>query len=219
MLIDTRNKSANNGKGFNPTTQNPIIKAKAKGFAKFAWWTIFVLFFWFFGIPIIWYVRKKNWLNAKQIEINKASSTIDVQLAQRRDTLIKLIDATKSSMKYEKSFLSDITKLRNVNSQTSDEKKAFKMVERGFSKLIATMENYPKVASIETVQQLMSRADYAEREIAAARRIYNQHVTEFNASLFQWPTCVPAEKLNLSTFALFEANEEQKKDVKLDLTV
>ncbi|MBQ6970683.1 LemA family protein [bacterium] len=104
-------------------------------------------------------------------------------MAQRRDTLIKLIDATKSSMKFEKSLLTDITKLRKVDS--GSEKTASRMVERNFSKLIATMENYPKIASIETVQQLMSHADYAEREIAAARRIYNQQVTAFNASLFQ----------------------------------
>ena len=86
-------------------------------------------------------------------------------------------------MKFEKSLLTDITKLRKVDS--GSEKTASRMVERNFSKLIATMENYPKIASIETVQQLMSRADYAEREIAAARRIYNQQVTAFNASLFQ----------------------------------
>lgn len=219
MLIDTRNKSVNEGKGFNPTTQNQPIHAKASTGAKIAWVLLCIFTFWFFGAPIIWYVRKRNWLNAKQIEINKASSTIDVQLAQRRDTLIKLVDATKSSMKYEKEFLSDITKLRNVNTTSSSEKKVSAMVGKGFSKLIATMENYPKVASIETVQQLMSRADYAEREIAAARRIYNQHVAEFNGCLFQWPTCVPAAALNLSTFALFEANETQKKDVKLDLSI
>lgn len=212
MLIDTRNKNTSNKEGFNPTVQNKPIQAKASVSAKIGWWIICILFF---GLPLIWYIRKKNWLNAQQIEINKASSTIDVQLAQRRDTLIKLIDATKSSMKFEKSLLTDITKLRKVDS--GSEKTASRMVERNFSKLIATMENYPKIASIETVQQLMSHADYAEREIAAARRIYNQQVTAFNASLFQWPTCVPATKLNLSTFALFEASETQKKDVNLDL--
>lgn len=217
MLIDTRNKSETSKEGFNPTVQNKPIQANASTGAKIAWWIICILFFWLFGAPIIWYVRKKNWLNAQQIEINKASSTIDVQLAQRRDTLIKLVDATKTSMKFEKSLLTDITKLRKIDS--GSERQASRIVEKNFGRLIALMENYPKVASIETVQQLMSRADYAEREIAAARRIYNQQVTVFNASLFQWPTCVPATSLKLSTFALFEANEEQKKDVSLNLTI
>ncbi|MDR2830277.1 MAG: LemA family protein, partial [Methanobrevibacter sp.] len=49
-----------------------------------------------------------------QININQAASNIDVQLKQRADTLNKLVAATKSSVKFEKNLVTDVTALRSV---------------------------------------------------------------------------------------------------------
>lgn len=40
-------------------------------------------------------MSKRNWFNAKQQDINKHVSDTSVQLVQRKDTLVKLLNLTK----------------------------------------------------------------------------------------------------------------------------
>jgi LemA protein len=49
-----------------------------------------------------------------------------------------------------------------------------------FGRLLATVENYPNLKTTDTIRDLMQSADYIEREIAAARRLYNAVALEFN---------------------------------------
>lgn len=213
MLIDTRTKSVN-PEGFNPTVQNQVIPAKRTtgGLILFVIFCILTI-----GLLAIYLPVKKNYFNRKQMQINQAASGIEVQLAQRRDTLVKLVDATKSSMKFEQDLLKDVVSLRSMAINKSNAVEANDKIERGFGRLLATFERYPEVKSIQTVQNLMSNADYQEREIAAARRLYNSEVTAFNQEIFTWPACIPATSLKLTTFALFAATETQKADVSLKL--
>ncbi|XQP54882.1 MAG: LemA family protein [Mycoplasmoidaceae bacterium] len=213
MLIDTREKSVN-PEGFNPTVQNQVIPAKRStgGLVIFIIFCILTI-----GLLAIYLPVKKNYFNRKQMQINQAASGIEVQLAQRRDTLVKLVDATKSSMKFEQDLLKDVVNLRGMNINKSNAVEANDKIERGFGRLLAVFERYPEVKSIQTVQNLMSSADYQEREIAAARRLYNSEVTAFNQEIFTWPACIPATSLKLTTFALFAATETQKQDVSLNL--
>lgn len=213
MLIDTRNESTT-PKGFNPNVQNQIIPAKRSGIGL----VIFIVFcILTIGLLAIYLPAKKNYFNRKQMHINQAASGIEVQLAQRRDTLVKLVDATKSSMKFEQDLLKDVVSLRNVTIDKSNAVQANEKIERSFGRLLATFERYPEIKSTQTIQNLMSNADYQEREIAAARRLYNAEVTDFNQEIFAWPACIPAVSLKLTTFALFAATETQKQDVSLKL--
>lgn len=213
MLIDTRTQSVN-PQGFNPNVQNQVIPAKRStgGLILFVIFCILTV-----GLLAIYLPVKKNYFNRKQMQINQAASGIEVQLAQRRDTLVKLVDATKSSMKFEQSLLKDVVSLRSMAIDKSNAVEANEKIERGFGRLLAVFEKYPEVRSIQTVQNLMSNADYQEREIAAARRLYNSEVTAFNQEIFTWPACIPATSLKLTTFALFAATEAQKSDVSLKL--
>ena len=63
----------------------------------------------------------------------------------------------------------------------------------------------------------MAAADANEREISAARRIYNQDVNEFNQKIFTFPSQFVAAGMSLHTLPLFEASAEQKKDVNLSI--
>jgi LemA protein len=122
-----------------------------------------------------------------QIQVNQASSNIDVQLKQRRDTLVKLVDVTKSSVKFEKNLLTDVTKLRsikNFNPIAPSNTTNLNKLESLNTKIMATLENYPKLESVKTIRELMNSADYLEREIAATRRTYNATVTSFNQALY-----------------------------------
>jgi LemA protein len=115
-----------------------------------------------------------------QMQANNAASSIDIQLTKRSETLVKLVDATKSSMKFEKSLLTDVTSMRGVRVDASNRNQVTQKMDSAFARLLATAENYPQIKSTDTVRQLMSSAEYIEREIASSREVYNSICTEFN---------------------------------------
>lgn len=218
MLIDTRNNDQKTAEGFNPTVQNQELTPKSGiGGVLFI-----ILLFLLAVIPglifLIWCVCRKNYFNRYQIRINEGASNIDIQYKQRKDTLVKLVDATKSSMKFEKDLLTDITQLRSQNNsyKPTDAKNIGKL-DGMWSRFKATFENYPKLQSVDAIRDLMSSADYQERELAASRRLYNSLVRNFNQELFTFPTTIVSGKMKLHTLPLIVAAEEDKKDVNLSL--
>ncbi len=212
MLYDANAKPAE--AGFNPNTDNGRHEAKTSGVGKFMFYFFCVITL---GLFFIYKVTKGNWYNAQQMKANEAASNIDVQLAKRRDTLVKLLDATKGYMKYEKELLTDVTRLRNINVSPQNRNEVSGQMNSAFSRLMMSVENYPDLKANESVQELMNSAEYIEKEIAATRRLYNSTVVIFNQTMFQWPANVVASGMHLSTLPMFQASAIQKKDVKLDL--
>lgn len=214
MLVNTRIESDN--KGFNPNVDNTIVKAKASLGQKIGWYTAVILGFLTIIIGIILVVKStqyKNYFQKKQIEINNAAGTIDLMLVKRKDTLIKLLEQTKAYLKHEKNVLTDIASLRSIGTKEVSENEAQRIMDNVSRNINLTFENYPNLKANTTVLELMSASQYLESEIASARRLYNQNVTEFNSEIFIFPKIVMADKMNLSTFAFFAASESQKQDV------
>ena len=202
------NPSNDGNQSFNPNVDNTQRTAQSSGFGKFIWYFLFLLI-----IPMIIHVVKRNALLRKQLRINETSAGIDVQLKKRRDTLVKLVDATKSYVNYEKSTLTELTKLRKSTFAGGKDSAKLNAVS---GKILAVAENYPNLKTDGLVKETMEQAAYLEREIAASRRLYNSEVTQFNSGLFTWPTNVVAASMKLSTLPLFAASDSEKKDVKLE---
>ena len=208
MIYDEETKE--NEKGHNPKVSNQSIDA-----TKNHTWLIVLLSIITLGLFGIYFIISKNELNTQQIKVNECASSIDVQLAKRRDTLIKLLDTTKSMCNYEASLLKDITKLRSWKIDGENRTQIGEKTDSALSRLIAVSENYPDIKASESFQKLMNAADYSEREFAAARRTYNSAVARFNNSLVSWPSSYIAAKNNMHTIKMFEASKEQKEDVDL----
>lgn len=219
MLIDSRVKETETSKaGFNPNVQNNQIPAVATGGQKALFWIFAICTIGIFAI--VQYIGKGNLFKRLQVKVNESSSNIDVQLKKRRDTLIKLVAATQSSFKYERSLLTDITQLRTMNNFNPNSPKgaqASGLLNNTFSRMLATFENYPQLQSIQAVREMMQVADMTEREIAASRRLYNAAVTEFNEIIYVWPAVVVANSHKLYNLALFAASEEDRKDVSFNI--
>ena len=218
MLIDTRNENKENKEGFSPNVQNQQIKTKNS-----AWMWFLIVILCIIPIPFLFIfviISKRNWFNRQQNKINEAASNISVQLAQRRDTLIKLVDSTKSYMKYEKDLLDSVTKLRSTwyNIDKNNFTKLSKTFDKISNGIKATFEAYPDLKANQSIIVLMSTADLNEREIAASRRLYNHSVSIFNQKLYVFPDQAIAASMKLYNMPLFEASDQQKQDVSLDLT-
>ncbi len=205
--VNTQNNKKMEIKNPNATNELPV----ASPVGKIAWYGSFILL-----LPLVIHVLIRNSFVKSQAKINELSSDIDVQLKNRRDTLIKLVDATKSYIKYEKTVLQDVTKLRKMN-LSDNYGKADSHMNSMFGKIVAVGENYPNLKADESVNKLMEQAAYLEQEIAASRRLYNSQVQWFNATIFTWPNVIIAESMHLSKQPFFEATTQDKEDVSTKL--
>ena len=201
------NPNENNEDQFQPHVNNINIKTKISDLWIIIWYVSFILLF-----PLIIHIIIRNKLLRTQLNINNSASLIDVQLQKRRDTLIKLVDATQSYVKYEKSILKDLTEIRKSTFQKGTGSEKLSSLS---SRIFAVAENYPQLKTDSLARETMEQATYLEAEIAAARRLYNSEVTLFNAQLLTLPSNIIASIMQLSTMPLFKISSDNIKDVKL----
>lgn len=170
-------------------------------------------------LPAIWYVIKINWFRKTEVKIFESSSGIDVQLTRRKDTLTKLIDAVKGTMKFEKETQTQIVNLRNTKFNTSSveqQNQANAMMDNLSKTLNVQLEAYPDLKATQAVVELEKAINEVEQDIAASRRIYNANVSIYNATLKTWPANVAATNMKLESKLFFEATEAQRADVKVE---
>lgn len=147
------------------------------------------------------------------MEINNASSNIDVSLTRRSETLRKLLDQTKGYLKHERETFERITQMRSSGYKSIIQKdQALDNLSRSIQ---VALENYPDLKGNQVIMELMSSSQYIESEISASRRLYNQLVQRFNGDILTFPNVCYAEKQKLSTLPLFVANRVQKEDVNM----
>lgn len=208
------NRTPQPQQGFNPNTDNRPVQAMASGFAKTVWFLSFITI-----IPIVAHVIILNKLRRSQNDINNSASGIDVQLTKRSATLTKMFESVKGYTQHEKELFENVTRMRNLSQsgQTSPEarQELSNLNNSVFGRLLAVSENYPEIKANTLFQQLMEESAYIEREIAAARRLYNSQVTFFNQHLFVFPTNVVARISNLWTVPLYQASEQERSDVEI----
>ena len=203
----------NNAQSHNPVANNDLPVVTCSLGAKIGFWFLVIITI---GIFYIYKVTKRNEINRMQIEINEAASGIDVQLQKRYDTLTKLIDAVKQQIKFDKETLENITALRSgISNANSVEKDA--MMQKVSARLAMTIENYPKLGADSSIASLMNESTMIEKEIAAARRLYNSTVTKFNSVIYTFPTNVVISNMGIKGIPLFAASEQTRQDVKIDL--
>ena len=154
-------------------------------------------------------------------DIDKAWNNIDVLLQQRHDELNKLMDTVREYLKYERSVLESLTRLRvgYDAAQSTDEKVRIEnQINKELVRLGPVWENYPKLQSSENVLQLQGRISAVESIIADRRELFNDSVNIYNISIQQLPQRLVAGVLGYAPHAFLEIPEEQKKDVTVSLS-
>ncbi len=77
------------------------------------------------------------------------------------------------------------------------------------------MENYPDLAAHKEIADAMQQNMYLQREITAARELYNDTINEWNKDIFAWPTKkIVAAKNGYTTRIPFAASKEIKEKAK-----
>ena len=174
--------------------------------------TFFQVMLWVLGIiPGLIFLGLKikagNYLSRLQQKIQHNASQIDNYLEQRVVILENTAALVNKSVKLDESTFSAIAAAR-ASGSLNDRANALENVN---NKLNATMEAYPELKAHQQIAMAMQQNSYLQKEITAAREVYNNTVLEWNGLMFRWPTyMIVAAKRGYTTRIPFAASQETK---------
>lgn len=170
-------------------------------------------------IFIVWYIKTMNLLRRMEQQVEESESGIDVALTKRFDSLTKMLDTTKGYAKHEAETLENTIKWRSGIPQTATmaEKQEFATQLSSVAKsLNVVVEKYPELKADAMFAKLQNAILDTEEHLQASRRLYNSNVKSINYKVVSFPTSWVAHKIGMEKKEYFEAEEEKKKDVKME---
>lgn len=161
-------------------------------------------------VAVIWLLMTYNGLVSMNQRANQAFADIDVQLKQRHDLIPNLIETVKGYAAHEKETLDAVIKARNT-AMSAHGPAAQASAEMGLSgalgRLIALSEAYPDLKANTNFLDLQSQLGNIEDKLAAARRFFNNSVSEFNAAVQSIPAVFFAKNFGFFTRTFFDVGE------------
>ena len=143
---------------------------------------------------------------------NQAFADIDVQLKQRQDLVPNLVETVKGYAAHESGTLEAVTRARNAAASAStveDKVQAENVLSGALRQLFAVSEAYPDLKANAGFMQLQAELTDIENKIAAARRFFNSAVSEFNASIQQFPAVLMAASMGFQPRTFFDLGENR----------
>lgn len=152
-------------------------------------------------------------------KVKEAFATMDVYLKKRWDLIPNIVETVKGYAKHEKDTLNEVVALRNsaYNNMSDDEKiKTNQELSKGIVKIMALAESYPDLKANENFKDLSNQLAKVEDDIANARKYYNGVVRTFNNKVEMFPSNIIAGMFGYKTREMFEANETERENVKVE---
>lgn len=171
-------------------------------------------------IIVLFIVGIYNGLIGKRNRVQDAWAQIDVQLKRRYDLIPNLIATVKGYMKYEQGVLTKVTQLRSsiVSGSVQDKADANNQLSAALKSIFAVAENYPDLKASDTYKNLQDELENTENKISFVRTSYNDYVLDYNNAIQQFPGAIFAGPMNFQRMDFFQAPDDQKEPVRVDLT-
>ena len=153
-------------------------------------------------------------------KVNEAFATMDVYLKKRWDLIPNLVETVKGYAKHEKETLEEVIKLRSGDYDTmsnEDKLNTNEKISNSISKIMVLAESYPNLKANENFANLAKELTKTENEIAQSRKYYNATVRLFNNKVEMFPSNLIANIFGYKTKKMFEANSNERDNVKVEL--
>ena len=165
-------------------------------------------------IFVICKIHAGKFLSQLQQKIQHDASQIDNYLEQRVVILENAAALVNKAVALDKDTFTEIARLRaGTPSANADvaRNELNSAIENVNSKINVAMENYPDLKSHQELMQAMQQNSYLQREITAAREVYNDTVAQWNMAIFAWPCkCLVAHQRGYTTRIPFTVSREVK---------
>lgn len=182
---------------------------------------VFEIALWVLGIIpgiIFLYMKKnaKNYLLHLQQKIQHDASQIDNYLEQRVQVLQNAARLIGQAVSLDKDVMTSIAGLRSGQSQTNGSRPELAgKVDDLFARLNFSVESYPDIKAHAAIADAMQQNNYLQREITAAREVYNDSIARWNIDINDWPAKqIVAARAGYTTRIPFTASKETKEQAR-----
>jgi LemA protein len=166
-------------------------------------------------VIVLWVITIYNGLVSMRQRVSQAFADVDVQLRQRHDLIPNLVETVKGYAAHERGTLEAVIQARNsavaaAGQGPAAQGAAENMLSGALRQLFALSESYPNLKADANFRQLQAELTDIENKIAAARRFFNNSVSEYNTGIQQFPAALFAGMLGFSQRPFFDLGEDRK---------
>ena len=181
---------------------------------------IFEIMLWVLGIiPGIVFLfmktKARTYLLKLQQKLQHDASQIDNYLEQRVVILQNTAKILEKSIELDYSTFTKIAAYRSGAVSDGERNKQAQEIDNLYAQIRIAMENYPELQAHKDIQEAMRQNSYLQKEITAARELYNDTVNRWNTDIYAWPTkMIVAARAGYTTRIPFATTQEIKEQAR-----
>ena len=178
--------------------------------------TVFEVALWVLGIIpgaiFLWKkIQARNYFDKLQQKLQHDASQIDNYMEQRVMILQNAVGLLDRAIDLDKTVFTEVAKARS-GGNLNDAAKGIENIDRAIN---VCLEQYPDLKAHATIQDAMQQNSYLQREITAAREVYNNTIAQWNRDIFEWPVKkIVAAKRGYTTRIPFTTTKEIKEQAR-----
>ncbi len=183
--------------------------------------TLFEIMLWVLGIipGVIFLFQKikaQNYFRALEQKIQHAASQIDNYLEQRVIILKNCAALLDKAIQLDNDVFTKIAAYRSGTTPTDEGRNELaQTLDKVGTSINVAVEQYPELKAHQEIQDAMQQNSYLQKEITAAREVYNDTVLTWNSAIFQWPTkMIVAARAGYTTRIPFATTTEIKQQAR-----
>ena len=152
-------------------------------------------------------IRAGKYLSQLQQKLQHDASQIDNYLEQRVQILSNAAALLQKGLDLDKSVFTQVAQARSGNNLNA----AAQGIENINNKINLALERYPELKAHQEVRDCMQQNAYLQKEITAAREVYNDTVAQWNKDVYRWPSyMIVAAKRGYTTRIPFSIDKETR---------
>jgi LemA protein len=177
---------------------------------------LFEVMLWVLGIlpGVIFLFMKANaasYFRQLQQKIQADASQIDNYLEQRVQILQNVAPLLEKAIELDKDVMKTVAAYRGGVNPDADRNEMARQLDGAFARLFPQVEAYPELKAHAAIADAMQQNSYLQKEITAARTLYNDTVNQWNTDIYAWPTkMIVAARAGYTTRIPFTASAETK---------
>ena len=182
--------------------------------------TLFEIVLWCLGIIpglvfLFMKIGAKNYFQQLQQKIQADASTIDNYLEQRVQILQNLARLVEKAVDLDKDVMKAVAAFRGGRLPDGERNAVAREIDGCFGRLFPQVEAYPELKSHAAIAEAVQQNAYLQKEITAARELYNDTVAQWNTDVFSWPTKqIVAARAGYTTRIPFTASAEVRQQAR-----
>lgn len=156
-------------------------------------------------------ISARNYFQQLEQRIQAEASNIDNYLEQRVQILQNVVGIVDRAIDLDKDVMKAVAALRSGSVNDENRNEVNSQVNTAFGRLFPQVEAYPELKAHNAIADAMQQNSYLQREITAARTVYNSRVTQWNTDIYSWPTkMIVAARQGYTTRIPFTASAETR---------